>query len=72
MIQLWDPADAGYAMNKIAELALSGHRDSITAGLNLGIAGYDNLIIPDPSRPQLLFGSGWITITKDNMADYNF
>lgn len=71
-IQLWDPADAGHAMCKIAELALSGHKDEITTGLNLGIPGYENLSQPDPERPQLLFGSGWITITKDNMADYNF
>ena len=71
-IQLWDPADAGHAMCKIAELALSGHADEIKEGLDLGIPGYGNLIQPDPERPQLLFGSGWITVTKDNMADYNF
>lgn len=72
MIQLWDPADAGYAMNKIAEIALSGNRDAITAGLKLGITGYENLTIPDPSRPELLFGSGWITITTENMDKYDF
>ena len=71
-IQLWDPADAGHAMSKIAEIALSGKKDTIKAGLNLGITGYENLITPDPVRPELLFGSGWITITKENMDQYNF
>ncbi len=71
-IQLWDPADAGHAMSKIAEIALSGKKDTIKAGLNLGITGYENLITPDPARPELLFGSGWITITKENMDQYNF
>lgn len=71
-IQLWDPADAGKAMCKIAELALTGHKDEIKEGLDLGITGYHSLIQPDPVRPELLFGSGWITITKKNMDQYNF
>jgi simple sugar transport system substrate-binding protein len=71
-IQLWDPKDAGIAMNELALLVLEGKKDQIKAGLDLGLTGYDNLLVPDVSRPQLLFGSGWITITKDNMAEYNF
>jgi len=71
-IQLWDPADAGHAMCKIAEIALSGKKDTIKAGLDLGITGYQSLITPDAARPELLFGSGWITITKANMDQYNF
>jgi len=71
-IQLWDPKDAGLAMNKLAEMILDGKRDEIKEGLDLGIEGYDNLVVPNEDRPNLLFGSGWITITKDNMMDYNF
>jgi simple sugar transport system substrate-binding protein len=43
-IQFWDPADAGYAMNELAVLALNNKRSEIKAGLDLGIPGYDNLM----------------------------
>ena len=71
-IQLWDPADAGEAMCKLAEIALSQGKDAVKAGLDLGVDGYNNLIQPEADRPELLFGSGWITITKENMDQYNF
>lgn len=71
-IQLWDPADAGEAMCKLAEIALSQGKDAVMAGLDLGVDGYNNLIQPEADRPELLFGSGWITITKENMDQYNF
>ncbi len=72
MIQFWDPADAGLAMDKIAELVLTGQKAKITKGLNLGIPGYTNLILPDKNRPELLFGAGWVTVTTANMDQYNF
>ncbi|ARJ70989.1 autoinducer 2 ABC transporter substrate-binding protein [Paracoccus contaminans] len=71
-IQFWDPAVAGYAMNMIAIAALEKKNDQIKAGLNLGLPGYDNLTAPDPARPNLLFGAGWVGVTKDNMDQYNF
>lgn len=71
-IQFWDPAVAGYAMNMLAVAALEGKKDEIKAGLNLGLSGYDNLIAPDDSRPNLLYGAGWVGVTKENMAEYDF
>ena len=71
-IQFWDPAVAGYAMNMIAVAALEKKNDQIKAGLNLGLPGYDNLTAPDAARPNLLFGAGWVGVTKDNMDQYNF
>lgn len=71
-IQFWDPAVAGYAMNMIAVAALQKKNDQIKAGLNLGLPGYDNLTAPDAARPNLLFGAGWVGVTKDNMDKYNF
>lgn len=71
-IQFWDPAVAGYAMNTIAAMALSGKKDEIKAGLNLGLTGYDNLTTPAGAAANLLYGQGWVGVTAANMADYNF
>lgn len=71
-IQFWDPAVAGYAMNMLAVAALEKKNDQIKAGLKLGLPGYDNLLAPDAANPHLLYGAGWVGVTKDNMADYNF
>jgi simple sugar transport system substrate-binding protein len=71
-IQFWDPAVAGYAMNMLAVAALEGKKDEIKPGLNLGLAGYEELTAPDAANPHLLYGAGWVGVTKDNRADYDF
>lgn len=71
-IQFWDPAVAGYAMNMLAVAALEGRKDEIKPGLNLGLTGYTELSAPDPQSPHLLYGAGWVGVTKDNMAEYDF
>lgn len=71
-IQFWDPAVAGYAMNELAVMALEGRQDQIKAGLDLGVEGYNDLIVADEARPNVLFGHGWIGVTKDNMDQYDF
>ena len=71
-IQFWDPATAGLAMSVIAAMALTGKKSEIKAGLNLGLPGYENLITPVKDKPGLLYGAGWVSVTKDNMAQYNF
>ncbi len=71
-IQFWDPAVAGYAMNTLAVLALSGRADMIKAGLNLGLEGYTDLLVPDAKKMNLLYGAGWVGVTTENMAKYNF
>jgi ABC-type sugar transport system, periplasmic component len=71
-IQFWDPAVAGYAMNVMATMALSGKKGEIKPGLNLGLDGYTNLTAPDASKPNLLYGQGWVGVTQENMKDYNF
>ena len=69
-IQFWDPATAGYAMNILAVMALS--KRPIKAGLDLGLPGYDHLAANDPKRSNILFGHGWVGVTKANMGEYNF
>ncbi|MBV8469303.1 MAG: autoinducer 2 ABC transporter substrate-binding protein [Burkholderiaceae bacterium] len=71
-IQFWDPAVAGYAMNIIAVLALEKKAGAIKAGMDLGLPGFTNLIAPDPGRPHLLYGSGWIGVTKADADRYDF
>ncbi|MGH6861290.1 MAG: autoinducer 2 ABC transporter substrate-binding protein, partial [Phyllobacterium sp.] len=71
-IQFWDPAVAGYAMNELAVMALEKKTDLIKAGLNLGLPGYENLLAPDASKPNLLYGAGWVGVTAETMGDYNF
>ncbi|WBU59981.1 autoinducer 2 ABC transporter substrate-binding protein [Paracoccus albus] len=71
-IQFWDPAVAGYAMNMLAVAALEGKQDQLKAGLNLGLAGYEDLIAPDEAAPNKLYGAGWVGVTKENMAEYDF
>ena len=70
-IQFWDPAAAGYAMNELAVMALNKKNADIKTGLDLGLPGYDKLTT-DAAKPTLLYGSGWVGVTKDNMKDYNF
>ena len=71
-IQFWDPAAAGLAMNILAAMALKGKRDEIREGLDLGLPGYEHLITPVKDKPHLLYGAGWVGVTRDNMSEYNF
>lgn len=71
-IQFWDPAVAGYAMNALAVMVLTEQQDKIKAGLNLGINGYTDLLVPNAEKPNLLYGAGWVGVTKENMDKYNF
>ncbi len=69
LISLWDPADAGYVMNKIAVMLLEGRK--LTNGTDLGVPGY-NKVHQDPEKPNLFYGSAWVDVTKENMDAYNF
>ena len=65
-LTLWDPADAGYAMCKLATMILNG--EEVGEGTDLGIEGYDALTLDG----HVLTGNAYITITKENVDDYNF
>jgi simple sugar transport system substrate-binding protein len=68
-IGFWDPADAGYAMNKLAVMVLDGKKAEIKDGMNLGVKGYDMLIL---KNEKYFYGAAWVSCTKENMADYPF
>ncbi len=69
LISFWDPADAGYVMNKIAVMLLEGK--TLSNGMDLGVPGYSQ-IRQDAEKPNLFYGSAWVDVTKHNMDAYNF
>ena len=65
-INFWDPADAGYLMQKIAVMLLKGEK--VTDGMDLGIKGYDHVKLDG----KVIYGQAWVDVTKDNMDQYPF
>ncbi len=65
-ISFWDPKLAGEAMCTIAERLLKG--DTVKTGDDLGIKGYNNVKVDG----NVIYGSAWVDVTKDNMGDYKF
>lgn len=68
-LKLWDPKDSGYVMCKVAQMILSG--EEIGEGTDLGIAGYESLSLIEGAN-RCLIGNADITITADNIDDYDF
>ncbi|GAA0179116.1 autoinducer 2 ABC transporter substrate-binding protein [Clostridium sediminicola] len=63
MISFWDPADAGYAMNVLAEKILSG--ETVADGIDLGVSGYEKLTLDG----KVLTGEAWVDVDKNNVDD---
>lgn len=68
-IKLWDPKESGYIMCKVASMILGG--EEITDGADLGRDGYNDIKIVEGDN-KCLIGQADLTITKDNIADYDF
>ena len=69
LISFWDPADAGYVMNKMAMLLLEGQE--LVDGMDLGTPGYE-AIQQDAGNPALFYGAAWVDVTKENIDQYDF
>jgi len=69
MIFFWDPADAGYVMNKMAVSLLE--KKPITNGMDLGVKGYESIKV-DPKNPKVFYGAAWVDVSKENMGQYKF
>jgi simple sugar transport system substrate-binding protein len=66
LISFWDPADAGYAMNKVASIVLKGgHVDN---GSDIGVPGYNKVTVIG----KVIYGQAWVDVTKDNYSKYPF
>lgn len=68
-VKLWDPKMAGYAMCSLASKILSG--EEIGEGSDLGVPGYEKVTLVEGIN-KCLVGTADITITKDNIDDYDF
>lgn len=68
ILGFWDPADAGYAMNKMLVMLLNGQEDLFVDGLNLGLPGYENLRLDG----KVFYAQAWHFATIDNYKDFNF
>ncbi len=68
-IFFWDPALAGQAMMKIAQMLVNG--EELSSGMDLGLEGYES-VQQSPDVPTTWYGSAWVIVDKDNAADYPF
>jgi simple sugar transport system substrate-binding protein len=50
-------------------MVLDGKKAEIKDGMNLGVKGYDMLIL---KNEKYFYGAAWVSCTKENMADYPF
>ncbi len=68
-MKLWDPKESGYVMCKVASMILGG--EEIAEGTDLGRDGYDSISIVEGDN-RCIIGKADISITKDNIGDYDF
>lgn len=68
-LKLWDPKDSGYVMCKVAAMILAG--EEVGEGVDLGVKGYESVSLVQGAN-RCLIGQADITITKDNIADFDF
>ena len=65
-ISFWDPSDAGQAMLALALKILNG--EDVYDGIDLGVPGYHETTLIG----NTIYGSAWVNVTTENMADYDF
>lgn len=65
-ISFWDPAKAGYVVDKVAVMALEGK--PVTDGMDLGVEGYNKISL----KGHVITGQAWVDCNKDNMSKFNF
>lgn len=68
-IFLWDPKLAGEAILSAAKMLVEGKE--VKEGTDLGVAGYNSLR-KSTKYPTTLLGNAPLSITKDNLSQYNF
>lgn len=65
-ISFWDPSDAGQAMCSLAVKVLDG--EEIKDGMDLGVPGFEKCTV----KENIVYGTAWIDVTRENMEEYNF
>jgi len=67
----WDPGMAGYAASVVAYKLL--HGEEIVDGMDLKVPGFEKIKLgKGPNGVDVIYGSAWIEIDKDNMDQYPF
>ncbi|WP_062119836.1 substrate-binding domain-containing protein [Aureimonas sp. AU40] len=70
-IFFWDPKDAGYVMNVVANMVLDGKE--ITDGMDLGVPGYDKVsVTKGPGKGVIVQGQAWVDVDKSSYKNYPF
>lgn len=70
-IFFWDPKDAGYVMNKVADLVLKG--EEIKDGMDLGVPRYEKMtVIKGPGKGVIMQGQAWVDVDKSNYKNFPF
>lgn len=70
-IAFWDPKDAGYVMNILAEMALND--EEVTDGMDLGVPGYESVSVTDgPGEGIIVRGQAWVDVDASNYDDFPF
>ena len=66
MVEILTGHDIEVRFDRPCALQIDG--ETISGGVSLTPNGYQNLTL----NGKVLEGSAWISVTKDNMGDYNF
>ncbi|KQW65092.1 MAG: substrate-binding domain-containing protein [Ensifer adhaerens] len=70
-ISFWDPKDAGYVMNKVADMVLKD--EELKDGMDLGVAGYEKVTVKKGAGDGVIVvGQAWVDVDKSNYAKYPF
>ena len=70
-VKLWDPMVSGYVMCKLASDILAGEAIGDGEGYNAGAEGYDAMTLSQGTN-RCLIGQADITLTADNIDEYDF
>ncbi len=62
----WDPALAAYVALDVANMVLDG--ETVETGMDLGKEGYENVTV----EGKVIYGQAWVTVTLENLANYDF
>ncbi|WP_152047557.1 substrate-binding domain-containing protein [Aureimonas psammosilenae] len=70
-IFFWDPKDAGYVMNVVANMVLDGKE--VTDGMDLGVPGYNKVSVKKgPGKGVIVQGEAWVDADKASYKNYPF